>query len=593
MQVNQRPSTSFIREPKICMPEKFDGDRTKFRGFLQQVKLYIRMQPDRYPDEASKVGFIGTLLYGQALSWFTPILEKDMVVLHDYEGFLRELIATFGDADTSRVAETKLRKLRQGNRPASTYASEFRQLIRDLTWHEDYFISQFRWGLRDDVKDLLLTMPEVKTLNEYINQAIQCDNRLFERKQEKQVEGRPRQWKPFQPIPRDESMPEPMPIDVTRFQPLTPQEKQRRGGNKLCLYCGNPGHIAVNCPNKRTNSKVEATLVEQGNEEVVKETIELDHDIRKGLIITSTPVETCLAPVKLIMSKKTLSLIALVDSGASSCFIDEGLVKKHGIPVLRKNRPVVAEVVDGRPLASGNITMETIPLRVHLGDHDSHICFNVISSPVNMVIIGMPWLKKHNPEINWENNKIIPRDIQKNPTYVGAKAFIHAVRKEPTYMIYAIPAQEPKKDDPVELPNQYKGFEDVFEKKNAGILQEHRPYDCVIELQEGAQPPFGPIYKLSSEELTELRKNIDENLAKGFIKHSKSRAGAPILFVKKKDGTLRMCVDYRGLNKVTIKNRYPLPLISELLERLGKAKFFTKIDLRGAYNLVRSKEGDE
>ncbi|KAH7278834.1 hypothetical protein KP509_38G058100 [Ceratopteris richardii] len=367
IQVNQRPSTSFMKEPKICMPQKFDDDRTKFRGFLQQVKLYIRMQPDRYPDDASKV----------ALSWFAPILEKDMAVLHDYEGFLRELIATFGDADTSRVAETKLQKLRQGNRPASTYASEFRQLICDLTWHEDYFISQFRWGLRDDVKDLLLTMPEVKTLNEYINQVVQCDNRLFERKQEKQVEERPRQWKPFQPTPRDESMPEPMQIDVTRFQPLTPQEKQRRRDNKLCLYCGNPGHIAVNW--KRGSP-------------VVKETIQPDHDIRKGLIIPSTPIETCLAPVKLIISKKTLSLIALVDSGASSCFIDEGL----------KNRPVVAEVVDGRPLASGNITMETLPLRVHLGDHDSHICFNVISSPVHMVIIGMPWLKKHNPEIKGE-----------------------------------------------------------------------------------------------------------------------------------------------------------------------------------------------
>ncbi|KAH7439596.1 hypothetical protein KP509_04G068000 [Ceratopteris richardii] len=469
IQVNQQPSTSFMKEPKICMPEKFDGDRTKFRGFVQQFKLYIRMQPDRYPDEASKVGFIGTLLYGQALSWFAPILEKNMTVLQDYEGFLREFSATFGDADTSRVAETKLRKLCQGNRPASTYASEFRHL------------------------DLLLTMPEVKTLNEYIMQAIQCDNRHFERKQEKQVEGRPRQWKPFQPTTKDESMPEPMQIDVTRFQPLTLEEKQRRRANKLCLYCGNPGYITVNCPNKRTNSKVAATL---------------------GLIIPATPIETCLAPVKLIMPKKTLSLTALVDSRASSCFIDEGLVKKHGIPILRKNKPVV----DGRPLASGNITMETTLLRVHLGDHESHICFNVISSPVHLVIIGMPWLKRHNPDINWEKNKITH----------------------------------------------------VFEKKNADILPEHRPYDYPIDLQEGAQPSFGPIYRLSPEELTELRKNIDENLAKGFIKHSKSPAGAPILFVKKKDRTLRMCVDYRGLNKVTIKNRYPLPLISELLERLGK-----------------------
>ena len=98
------------------------------------------------------------------------------------------------------------------------------------------------------------------------------------------------------------------------------------------------------------------------------------------------------------------------------------------------------------------------------------------------------------------------------------------------------------------------------------MLSEHRPYDCAIDLQEGSQPPFGPIYNLSQTELIELRKYMDENLAKNFILHSKSLAGAPILFVKKKDGSLHMLVDYRGLNKVTKKNRYLLPLISSLLE---------------------------
>ena len=82
-------------------------------------------------------------------------------------------------------------------------------------------------------------------------------------------------------------------------------------------------------------------------------------------------------------------------------------------------------------------------------------------------------------------------------------------------------------------------------------------------------------------------------LAKGFIRPSRSPTGAPIFFVKKKDGSLRPCVDYRDLNEMTVKNRYPLPLISELLDRLGQAKFFTKIDLRGAYNLVRMKPSHE
>ena len=113
----------------------------------------------------------------------------------------------------------------------------------------------------------------------------------------------------------------------------------------------------------------------------------------------------------------------------------------------------------------------------------------------------------------------------------------------------------------------------------------HRPYDCNIELIPDKQPPFGPIYNLSQSELQHLREYIDENLAKGFIEHSKSPAGAPILFVKKKDGSLRMCVDYRGLNNITIKNRYALPLVSTLLDQLSTARVFTKIDLRNAYNL--------
>jgi len=94
-------------------------------------------------------------------------------------------------------------------------------------------------------------------------------------------------------------------------------------------------------------------------------------------------------------------------------------------------------------------------------------------------------------------------------------------------------------------------------------------------------------------ELQSLRDYLTENLAKGFIRHSKSPTSAPILFVKKKDGSFRLCVDYRGLNKISKKNRYPLPLISGLLDWLHTGKIFTKIDLRGAYNLLMIRLGDE
>ena len=143
------------------------------------------------------------------------------------------------------------------------------------------------------------------------------------------------------------------------------------------------------------------------------------------------------------------------------------------------------------------------------------------------------------------------------------------------------------------VPKQYHDFADVFSKSKAGVLAEHRPYDLKITLEDGASPPLGPIYLLSQEELLALRKFIDENTATGFIRPSRSPHGAPVLFIRKKDGSLRLCCDFRGINRVSKKDRYPLPLINDLLDAPHKARIYTKIDLRHAYHLVRIADGDE
>jgi hypothetical protein len=112
------------------------------------------------------------------------------------------------------------------------------------------------------------------------------------------------------------------------------------------------------------------------------------------------------------------------------------------------------------------------------------------------------------------------------------------------------------------LPFKYQEFQDVFDKLKAiGTLPEHRQYNCTIDLQLGKEPPWGSIYNLSPSELKALREYIEEHLANGFIRHSKSPVGVPIFFVKKKDRSLRLVVDYGGLNKVTVRNRYALLLI--------------------------------
>ncbi|KAJ1582837.1 hypothetical protein NDA12_004040 [Ustilago hordei] len=144
-----------------------------------------------------------------------------------------------------------------------------------------------------------------------------------------------------------------------------------------------------------------------------------------------------------------------------------------------------------------------------------------------------------------------------------------------------------------DIPKPYQHLRDVFDEVEADKLPHHTEHDLHLELIEGGKPPQGPLYLKGPKEMSELRRYLDENLEKGFIRPSKSPARSPVLFVPKKDGGLRLCVDYRGLNEITVKNRAPLPLIEEQLFLLRKARIYTKLDLRAAYNLIRIAKGDE
>ena len=143
------------------------------------------------------------------------------------------------------------------------------------------------------------------------------------------------------------------------------------------------------------------------------------------------------------------------------------------------------------------------------------------------------------------------------------------------------------------LPKEYADYADVFSEKDAALFPQSTRVRHAIPIPEGTEVPYGPIYPLSQKELEVLRKYIDDYMARGWIRPSESPAGALILFTDKKDVGLRLCVDYRGLNKGTIKNKHPLPLIGETLDRLSGSVIFTKLDLRDAYHRIRIKEGDE
>ena len=129
-------------------------------------------------------------------------------------------------------------------------------------------------------------------------------------------------------------------------------------------------------------------------------------------------------------------------------------------------------------------------------------------------------------------------------------------------------------------------YDTVFPTDLPAGLPPKRSVDHAIDL-DGPPPATRGVYRMSSSELAELKQQLEELLEKGFIRPSTSPYGAPIIFVKKKDGSFRLCTDYRALNKVTVKNKYPIPRIDELLDQLHGAKYFTKLDLRQGYHQIR------
>jgi hypothetical protein len=193
---------------------------------------------------------------------------------------------------------------------------------------------------------------------------------------------------------------------------------------------------------------------------------------------------------------------------------------------------VHVEVIDRQPLSSGDVTHETIPLEVKFGNYSSSIVFNIIRTPSASVILGLSWLEKYYLQINWKSRNIkfpvtsfltkhtnkpssTKKPLSNKPLFIGAKTFMRAAKTGTLFAIYATPTSE-ETTTSINIPTQYKKFQDIFEKKNADILPKHRPYDCTIDLQDGTQLPLGPIYNLSQNELSALKDYIEENLAKNF-----------------------------------------------------------------------------
>ena len=215
---------------------------------------------------------------------------------------------------------------------------------------------------------------------------------------------------------------------------------------------------------------------------------------------TAHPPQSACLEIKLLIKGRTT--FALLDSGASSSFIDRDYAELLDIPFQELPFSIPVTTIDGSSLKNGDVTLCTVPVLIKSCLGYERLRFFVIKTHSQPIVLGAPWLVKHNPDIDWCGGRVRPRPLRRPVN-------INAVRSDESCLGFDNPevlAPEPTEDRrPTEVPKQYCNFVDVSDKAILDKLPPHRPYDCAIELEPGKQPPFGPIYPLSEPEAAALR----------------------------------------------------------------------------------------
>ncbi len=294
----------------------------------------------------------------------------------------------------------------------------------------------------------------------------------------------------------------------------------------------------------------------------------------------------------------------LLDSGCTESAINRVYVDKHQLNTKKATVPILVYNADGTCNQGGDIT-EFVELSLTIGEHRERIDLMVTDLGKKDLYLRYDWLKHHNPSVNWECGTIIfgccdcmgeqlvlpnadpdnrwDEELEEGDTILAVcmeEELIIRALHHANDLAVAANMEKPKKTFEEMVPEHCHSFRNLFSKENFDELPEQKPWDHAIELVPNAKSTLDcKVYPLNQNEQEQLNKFLDENLESGRIWPSKSPFVSPFFFVKKKDGTLQPVQDHHKLNEMTIKNCYPLPLISELIDKLCGAKYFKKLDV--------------
>ncbi|KAD4586096.1 hypothetical protein E3N88_23697 [Mikania micrantha] len=629
-----------------CHPHKFKGTEGAV-GMLRWVEKVESVFAMCECAEENRVKFATGTLEGPALTWWNTHVQTlglDGANSMPWADFTRLLQEEYCPRDEIRKLEAEFWVLKMVGSEIEQYCTRFHELCKlcpAMVTPEYKKVEQFISGLPEQIQslvtasDLTTIQPLIRLAHKLTDQAV-AQGKLPKRGEHlKPQESQKRKWEPshhqsHQPQQQQRSAP------ARAFTATQPDDKGKgvyQGKYPLCnrcsyhhfgqceryrcLKCGRHGHMAKDCRSKFPNNNNNHNQNQNNNQNTSRGCYECGkpgHMRRdcpqlkkagggaakgRAFVIGSGEAKDDPNIVTGTFLLNNVYASILFDTGADRSFISSEFSKLLDITPTPLDYKYTVELADGKLIETQHIFRGCVMV---LANHELEIDLMPVTLGSFDVVVGMDWLSTNQTEIVC-NEKIVRVTLQNREQISiqgerrGIPLNIMSCMKANKYLqkgytaILALIAEQPKKERKIEDIAVVRDFPEVFPEDLPG-LPPKRQVEFQIDLTPGAAPIAKAPYRLAPTEMQELSNQLQELLDKGFIRPSFSPWGAPVLFVKKKDGSFRMCIDYRELNKVTIKNRYPLPRIDDLFDQLQGSSYYSKIDLRSGYHQLRIQEND-
>lgn len=591
---------------KVPEPKAFQGVRNakELENFLWDIEQYFLAA--RIPAQ-EQVSMASMYLAGDAKLWWRTRVQEDAILgkpkIDEWETLKKELKTQFLPCNAAWLARESLKKLKHTGTPRE-YVKEFSSLMLDISnMSEEDKLFNFMSGLqpwaqtelrRQGVNNVQLAMAAADSLIDfkYVPASSTNSKKVPDgnKKGKEKETSSSKSWKKFDGGKKDG--------DSKQSSNQSYKQAKRTSG---CFICDGP-HRAKDCPKRE---RVSAIVAEMGN----SSSDSTPPHLSSLQLLNAITVEKDTSQKGLLYAMVKVNgreVLAMLDTGATNNFVAEKEAKRLGLKTVQNSFKLKAVNSEARP------TQGTAMVDLKVGEWEGECSLMVVPLDDFDMILGMDFFLKAKVGLVPYLSGMFIHD-EKSPCFVkatfagrlldskqrqmvlSAQQFKAGMKKGEQTLVAAL--VEIKPDQFVDVPEEAVAvldeFTDVMPKELPKTLPPRRNVDHKIELEPGAKAPSQAPYRMAPAELAELRKQLDELLEAGYIQPSKAPYGAPVLFQRKQDGSMRMCVDYRALNKVTVKNKYPIPNASDLFDRLCRASYFTKLDLRAGYWQVRIAEGDE